>query len=527
MTTTSMFQVDTGPRHILVCCALGIGHYTPAANVCTLLLAKSPTILITYFAPVRTWEDKGCRPPPPSDRLHFVKHLLAGEDVHPVTMNAMLTRQNELLEHLTSVLAETRRKGWPEITAIVRDPFALYATTLANTCYKYAASLWALAPSHTLTFALMGNNEMCKSVLALERYKEMRCAKGANESRTGIYLDNVGGQYQGTDSKTESYKLNLSLLWHMAKQMYPEPVFLAPEFSTMMVCEGILTSNIGHIGLPDGMASAPVQGGPSLDVGPLCLWDENVKDAQRNGGDTLTWLNARDQESVLMIAFGTLYPVPSAVMRVLAETIASMKIPCLWVYSDKKAETQPIPTAELQKLAGDTCLVAGWVNQREILAHRALRAFATHGGWNSLVESMTLGGLPLLMMPLGSEQHVNAILCCDVWKIGILGMLENEKFDKLTISEARQAFLDRFDIMNCDFKEVAGTVLSLMPEEMPYKYPDTVSEMRSILYCLLEERYAELKANAMKIQVQSLKNVIPHGSVDSNTAEFFSRLHIT
>uniref|UniRef100_A0A914X8A0 glucuronosyltransferase n=1 Tax=Plectus sambesii TaxID=2011161 RepID=A0A914X8A0_9BILA len=49
----------------------------------------------------------------------------------------------------------------------------------------------------------------------------------------------------------------------------------------------------------------------------------------------------------------------------------------------------------------------GWMPQKELLGHPKVKAFLTHGGFNSLTEATFLG-VPLIMLPLMSDQYGNA-----------------------------------------------------------------------------------------------------------------------
>ncbi len=51
-------------------------------------------------------------------------------------------------------------------------------------------------------------------------------------------------------------------------------------------------------------------------------------------------------------------------------------------------------------------LLLDWTPQRFILSHPAVRLFISHGGWNSVIESM-LVGKPSLVWPLFSDQLSN------------------------------------------------------------------------------------------------------------------------
>lgn len=73
-------------------------------------------------------------------------------------------------------------------------------------------------------------------------------------------------------------------------------------------------------------------------------------------------------------------------------------------------------------------LVAQWVLQPRVLAHRATSAFLTHCGWNSTLES-SVGGVPILAWPQNADQTTNACYIAKVWKVGLF--LERHRKDRL------------------------------------------------------------------------------------------------
>jgi glucuronosyltransferase len=50
--------------------------------------------------------------------------------------------------------------------------------------------------------------------------------------------------------------------------------------------------------------------------------------------------------------------------------------------------------------------ISEWFPQREILIHPRLKAFITHGGYNSLYESAR-AGVPIMTMPFFWDQFKN------------------------------------------------------------------------------------------------------------------------
>ncbi|KAK6014716.1 glycosyltransferase family 28 protein [Ostertagia ostertagi] len=51
-----------------------------------------------------------------------------------------------------------------------------------------------------------------------------------------------------------------------------------------------------------------------------------------------------------------------------------------------------------------------WLPQSDILQHPNTKAFITHGGYNSVQEAISLGGVPLISIPLFGDQPKNARL---------------------------------------------------------------------------------------------------------------------
>ncbi|KDO37368.1 hypothetical protein CISIN_1g036519mg [Citrus sinensis] len=63
-------------------------------------------------------------------------------------------------------------------------------------------------------------------------------------------------------------------------------------------------------------------------------------------------------------------------------------------------------------------LVVNWCPQLGVLAHEATGCFLTHCGWNSTIEALRLG-VPMLAMPLWTDQSTNSKYVMDVWKMGL------------------------------------------------------------------------------------------------------------
>ena len=74
--------------------------------------------------------------------------------------------------------------------------------------------------------------------------------------------------------------------------------------------------------------------------------------------------------------------------------------------------------AELVQGTRERGFMVGWAPQEEVLAHRAVGGFLTHGGWNSTLESV-VAGVPMVCWPYFADQQVNSRLVSEVWKVGV------------------------------------------------------------------------------------------------------------
>lgn len=105
----------------------------------------------------------------------------------------------------------------------------------------------------------------------------------------------------------------------------------------------------------------------------------------------------------------------------LAEGLEASQQPFLWVIRPdgvKGSQTSFLPEgfAERTKQRG---LIISWAPQLQVLGHSSLGGFLTHCGWNSVIENLSIGAVPMICWPLGAEQSLNCRLIVDMWRIGI------------------------------------------------------------------------------------------------------------
>uniref|UniRef100_A0A914WEH4 glucuronosyltransferase n=1 Tax=Plectus sambesii TaxID=2011161 RepID=A0A914WEH4_9BILA len=128
----------------------------------------------------------------------------------------------------------------------------------------------------------------------------------------------------------------------------------------------------------------------------------------------------------------------------------------------------------------------GWMPQKELLGHPKVKAFFTHGGYNSLTEA-TFCGVPLIMLPLMSDQHGNAKR---VERLGLGVTLDKHSLTVESIESALSTVL-----LDKGYKERAMR-LALMIQQKPVqsadlalKWVEFLAQFRTVDNLLPESRH--------------------------------------
>ncbi|CAL5351909.1 unnamed protein product [Camellia sinensis] len=162
-------------------------------------------------------------------------------------------------------------------------------------------------------------------------------------------------------------------------------------------------------------------------VGPL---NTGAVDNGRNSNSQhkcLEWLDKQDPKSVLYVSFGTTTSLTNQQIKELAIGLEQSGQKFIWVLRDadkgdifsgdvKRAEV--LPEGYEERLKGVGLVVRDWAPQLEILAHQSTGGFMSHCGWNSCLESITMG-VPIVAWPMHSDQPKNAFLVTDILKAGV------------------------------------------------------------------------------------------------------------
>ena len=136
----------------------------------------------------------------------------------------------------------------------------------------------------------------------------------------------------------------------------------------------------------------------------------------------MEWLDNKPKGSVIYVSFGSLVPLDKEQMEEIAYGLRDINSYFLWVV--RPSEETKLPKDFAKK--SEKGLVVTWCSQLKVLAHETVGCFVTHCGWNSTLETLSLG-VPTIAVPQWSDQITNAKFIVDVWKVGIRVPVDEKK----------------------------------------------------------------------------------------------------
>ncbi|CAD6251151.1 unnamed protein product [Miscanthus lutarioriparius] len=174
---------------------------------------------------------------------------------------------------------------------------------------------------------------------------------------------------------------------------------------------------------------------PIYCVGPLVgnsARDPRARADERH--ECLRWLDAQPERSVVFLCFGSMGVFSQEQLKEIATGLDMSGHRFLWVvrrpassiYDPKRfLGQQPkldldavLPEGFLERARGRGLVVRSWAPQVEVLQHPATGSFATHCGWNSMLEGV-MAGVPMLCWQLYAEQKMNKVFMTQDMGVGV------------------------------------------------------------------------------------------------------------
>ncbi|XP_021724160.1 zeatin O-glucosyltransferase-like [Chenopodium quinoa] len=146
-----------------------------------------------------------------------------------------------------------------------------------------------------------------------------------------------------------------------------------------------------------------------------------------NRHQCLEWLDKQEKDSVIYISFGTSTSMTKEQIIELAVGLERSRQKFLWVVrsadevelsAEGDVKRPQLPEGYESRIQDRGMVVRDWAPQLEVLAHPSTGGFMSHCGWNSCMESISMG-VPIAAWPMHSDQPRNTILVTQVQKFGI------------------------------------------------------------------------------------------------------------
>ncbi|KAJ8505590.1 hypothetical protein OPV22_006476 [Ensete ventricosum] len=144
-------------------------------------------------------------------------------------------------------------------------------------------------------------------------------------------------------------------------------------------------------------------GGGLMASTRLSIWREDRS--------CMEWLDSQSEASVIYVSFGSFTVLTAHQLVEFAWGLAGSDHPFLWIIRPDMVDGG-VKTALPEEF------ITSWCHQGQVLAHRSVGGFLTHGGWNSMMEGV-LSGVPLICRPSFADQYTNCRYACVHWGFGL------------------------------------------------------------------------------------------------------------
>ncbi|XP_055836134.1 zeatin O-glucosyltransferase-like [Solanum dulcamara] len=141
---------------------------------------------------------------------------------------------------------------------------------------------------------------------------------------------------------------------------------------------------------------------------------------------SLEWLDKQPPSSVIFVSFGSTTSLSEDDIKELAIGLEISQHRFIWVLRDAdkgdifsgEVRKYQLPEGYEKRVSERGLVIRDWAPQLEILGHPSTGGFMSHCGWNSCIESISMG-VPIAAWPMHSDQPRNALFITEGLKIGI------------------------------------------------------------------------------------------------------------
>lgn len=377
-------------RIAVVCLTPALGHLRPLLSIAA--AARDSGMEPTVFVPdeldrfprseglstVKTGSFYGAEPAP--DLAGFAARGILGQTWHGQiewTREGRLTADTELLRRAPAIF-EAVREVQPDL--ILADEHRL-----ASVVRGFAGELRIPVVANVST----GTHRLCQPPAAVRHGPGIpRALELASNSlakgRTRLFplIQRVTRPDQSRRDRALSSDLAA------AKEAFSKQYAQAPPAEVRITAGiGILeTRHLAHLirACPEVRDFGPTA---PIDTGPI---PEDLAD----------WLSSTNDDPAVLVAFGSMVPLPDPAAKSLALALRANSFRAIW------ASPKPPPGIDPADRSG-RIRWEPWVPQSALLGDDRVRAFVTHAGSGSTQEAIWFGK-PMLCIPLAWDQYYNA-----------------------------------------------------------------------------------------------------------------------
>nr|QJW39180.1 C-glucosyltransferase [Iris domestica] len=389
LSTTSLcpLTMSSSCPHFALVASAGMGHVNPMTCLAASLSSYGCEVTFIYAEPTVSL----------SESAHISKLLSLFPRIQPLVlplvefkpsdpaMDPFLLRFEAIIRsahHLPSLLCSRR----PPITALVVDISVAYAYIPIAKQLNIPCYILFISTALMLSVCAFFSTSCC----------EGRCGGGA---------------------------IDIPGLWTIPVSSLPSPLRDPNhQFTKQFVengrrlheADGILVATF-HALEPEALAA--LNGGrvapglpPTVAIGPQRRFDR-----QKSPSPPLAWLDQQPTQSVLYVSFGNRTAMSREQIKELGAGLDRSQCRFLWVLKTKIVDKDEggeeleelLGEGYIESLKGRGLVVNGWVEQEEVLSHRAVGGFLNHCGSNSVFEAASAGVRMLGWASVG-DQRVNA-----------------------------------------------------------------------------------------------------------------------
>ncbi|GLJ07843.1 hypothetical protein SUGI_0075340 [Cryptomeria japonica] len=141
--------------------------------------------------------------------------------------------------------------------------------------------------------------------------------------------------------------------------------------------------------------------------------------------ELVRWLNSQSARWVVYVSFGSVINLSKEQIKALARGLEGSQQPFVWAIriteSGSSGNAEYLPEGFLERTKDRGLVIWGWAPQLLILFHASLGTFMNHCGWNSTLESLSLG-VPIAGWPMFADH---------IFNMRILAEMDEEKVKEI------------------------------------------------------------------------------------------------